>query len=79
MQRGKKADLQLIDLKNDTFYYPHHNNLSNLFYAADSRSIDTVIAAGKVLMENNEIKTLDQEKIYYEAEKRSLKIAENLN
>ena len=76
---GKKADLQLIDLKNDTFYYPHHNNLSNLFYAADSRSIDTVIAAGKVLMENNEIKTLDQEKIYYEAEKRSLKIAENLN
>jgi 5-methylthioadenosine/S-adenosylhomocysteine deaminase len=76
---GKKADLQLIDLKNDTFYYPHHNNLSNLFYAADSRSIDTVIVAGKVLMENNEIKTLDQEKIYYEAEKRSLKIAENLN
>lgn len=76
---GKMADLQLIDLKNDTFYYPHHNNLSNLFYAADSRSIDTVIVAGKILMENNEIKTMDQEKIYYEAEKRSLRIAENLN
>ncbi|MFN2340451.1 MAG: amidohydrolase [Halanaerobium sp.] len=76
---GKKADLQLIDIKSDTFYYPHHNNLSNLFYAADSRSIDTVIVDGKILMENNELKTLDQEKIFYEAEKRSFKIAEKLN
>jgi 5-methylthioadenosine/S-adenosylhomocysteine deaminase len=76
---GKKADLQLIDIKNDSFYYPHHNNLSNLFYAADSRSIDTVIVDGKILMENNELKTLDQEKIFYEAEKRSFEIAEKLN
>jgi len=79
IEEGKKADLQLIDLKSDTFYYPHHNNLSNLFYAADSRSIDTVIVDGKILMENNELKTLDQEKIYYEAEKRAIKIAKNLN
>jgi len=76
---GKKADLQLIDIKSDTFYYPHHTNLSNLFYAADSRSIDTVIVDGKLLMENNELKTLDQEKIFYEAEKRSFEIVEKLN
>jgi len=79
LEENYKADLLLIDIQKDSFYYPHHNNLSNLFYAADSRSIDTVIADGKVLMENSELKTLDQEKIYYEAEKRSLKIASDLN
>ena len=79
IEEGCQADLQLIDIKNDTFCYPHHNNLSNLFYAADSRSIDTVIAAGRVLMENKEFKTLDRKKIFYEVEKRSLKIADNLN
>jgi len=79
LEENYKADLLLIDIQKDSFYYPHHNNLSNLFYAADSRSIDTVIVDGNVLMENNELKTLDQEKIYYEAEKRSLKIASDLN
>lgn len=78
IKEGYQADLQLIDINNSTFFYPHHNNLSNLFYAADSGSVDTVIVAGKVLMENKELKTLDTEKIYYEAEKRALKIAQKL-
>ncbi len=78
IEEGYQADLQLIDIKNNSFYYPHHNILSNLFYAADSRSVETVIAAGKILMENNELKTLDQEKIYYESEKRAFKIAKDL-
>lgn len=79
IKEGYKADLILIDIKQDSFYIPHHNNLSNLFYAADSRSIDTVIINGKVVMENKELKTLDQERIYYEVEKRSQKIAASLN
>ncbi len=78
IEEGCQADLQLINIKNNSFYYPHHNILSNLFYAADSRSVETVIAAGEILMENNELKTLDQEKIYYEAEKRAFKIARDL-
>jgi 5-methylthioadenosine/S-adenosylhomocysteine deaminase len=79
LEENYKADLLLIDIKEDSFYYPHHNNLSNLFYAADSRSIETVIVAGKILMEKKELKTLDQERIFYETEKRSFEIAENLN
>lgn len=78
IEEGYQADLQLIDIENDSFYYPHHNILSNLFYAADSRSVETVIVAGKILMENKELKTLDQDKIYYEAEKRAFKIAKDL-
>ena len=52
--------------------------LSNLFYAADSHSIDTLIIDGKIVMEDQEIKSLDKEKIFYEVDKRSLKIAEKL-
>lgn len=79
IKEGYIADLQLIDIARDSFYYPHHNNLSNLFYAADSRSIDTVIVNGKILMQNRELKTIDEEKVYYETEKRGLEIAKNLN
>jgi 5-methylthioadenosine/S-adenosylhomocysteine deaminase len=79
LEENQLADLLLIDTKKDSFFYPHHNNLSNLFYAADSRSIDTVIIDGKVIMESSELKRLDQEKIFYEAEKRALKIAANFN
>lgn len=78
IKEGYQADLQLINVENSSFFYPHHNNLSNLFYAADSSGVDTVIAAGQILMENKELKTLDQEKIFYEAEKRSQKIADKL-
>lgn len=79
IKEGYKADLILVDTKNNSFSVPHHNNLSNFFYAADGRNVDTVIVDGKILMENKELKTLDQEKIYYEVEKRSQKIAKVLN
>lgn len=79
IEEGKKADLLLIDTEEDSFYVPHHNNLSNLFYSADSRSIDTVIVDGNIIMENKEIKSLDQEKIYYEVEKRSKNISKKLS
>lgn len=78
IKEGYKADLQLINIKKDSFYFPHHNNLSNLFYAADSHSIDTLIIDGKIVMEDQEIKSLDKEKIFYEVDKRSLEIAEKL-
>lgn len=79
IKEGYKADLLLIDINRDSFFIPHHNNLSNLFYAANSSSVDTVVIDGKVVMENRELKTLDQEKIYYEVEKRALKIAKKIN
>lgn len=78
IKEGYQADLILVDIEKESFFIPHHNNLSNLFYAADSRSIDTVIAAGKILMESREVKTLDKERIYYEVEKRSQLISEKL-
>lgn len=78
LKKGNKADLLLIDTQKDSFSFPHHSNLSNLFYASDSRVIDTVIINGKVVVDSGEVLTLDRERIYYEVEKRAAEIAEKL-
>lgn len=78
LKKGNKADLLLIDTQRESFSFPHHSNLSNLFYAADSRVINTVIIDGKVVVESGDVLTLDKERIYYEVEKRAAEIADNL-
>jgi len=78
IKKGKKADLIILNSSSFSFSFPHHNNLSNLFYSSDSRIVDTVIIDGKIIVDNGEIKTLDQEKIYFEVEKRAAEIADNL-
>ncbi len=78
LKKGNKADLILVDTQRESFSFPHHSNLSNLFYAADSRVIDTVIIDGKVVVESAKVLTLDTERIYYEVEKRAAEIADNL-
>lgn len=65
---GKKADLILVDLDKPHFY-PIHNIISALAYSAQASDVETVIVDGKVIMENYEIKTIDEEKIMFEAEK----------
>lgn len=49
------ADIILIDLKKLEFY-PGHNIVSDLVYAAKSDCVDTVICDGRILMQNRKIK-----------------------
>ena len=70
------ADIILINIKDNTRYYPHHNNLSNLFYAGSGNDINTVIINGKIIYHNNELISIDSEKVYYEVEKRSKILAQ---
>ncbi|MCF6465487.1 amidohydrolase [Clostridium sp. Cult2] len=65
---GKKADIVLIDMKKPHLY-PLHNVISSLAYSVQGSDVDTVIVDGKIIMEKREIKTLDVEKIMYNAEK----------
>ncbi|NLX61118.1 MAG: amidohydrolase [Tissierellia bacterium] len=67
---NKKADIILIDL-DKPHLYPLHNLISLLAYSVQGSDVDTVIVDGKIIMENREIKTLDVEKIMYNAEKLS--------
>ncbi len=63
---GCQADIVLVEMKGAA-WCPVHQPISQLVYAANSSSVDTVMVAGKVLMEHRELKTLDEEKILYEA------------
>ncbi len=65
---GKKADVILIDM-DKSHLYPRHNIISSLAYSVQGSDVDTVIVDGKIIMEKREIKTLDVEKIIYNAEK----------
>jgi len=67
---GRAADLLLFD-----FCKPHlrprHNLLSNIMYSAKSSDISHVVVAGRVLMRDGRLTTLDEERILYEAERRA--------
>lgn len=68
LEAGALADIVLFDL-NNLMWCPRHNLVSLLAYSARSSSVDTVLVAGKVLMENHELKTLDEERIRFEAQR----------
>lgn len=67
LEAGQQADIVLWDM-HKPYWYPRHNKLSQLVYAACSSDADTVIVAGKKLVEQGRLLTFDEEKIYAEAD-----------
>ena len=65
LEEGYKADIVLWDM-NGVDWQPNYNPTSLLVYSANSSSADTVIVNGKILMQNRELKTLDEEKVIAE-------------
>jgi len=65
LEEGFKADIILWDMRG-VEWQPNYNPASLLVYSANSSAVDTVIVDGKILMENRELKTLDEEKILAE-------------
>ena len=68
IRKGYKADLAILDI-NTPSMVPRNNMLSSLTYSANGSEVDTTIVDGEILMENRELKTVDLEKILYEANK----------
>lgn len=66
LEEGYLADIVLYDM-DKPYWYPRHDRMSLLVYAASANDADTVIVNGRVIMEKGEVKTLDAEKIYAEA------------
>jgi 5-methylthioadenosine/S-adenosylhomocysteine deaminase len=62
LEIGKKADIILVDLQKPHLT-PLHKITSNIVYAANGGDVDTTIIDGKIVMENREFKTVDEEKI----------------
>ncbi len=56
---GKKADVVLVDLNRPNLT-PLTNPISHLVYAARGSDVSTVIIDGKIVMENGQMRTLDE-------------------
>lgn len=63
---GKQADLIVLDAL-QAHFHPAHNPISHVVYAANGRDVIDTIVAGKYLMRNRELLTVDEEQAIYEA------------
>ncbi len=71
IESGYQADLTIFDM-NQIAWTPRHDLVSLLVYAANSSHVDTVMVAGKILMENRRLTTIDEERVKFETN-RSIK------
>jgi len=69
LERGKKADLVILDLT-DPVVFPvtRENIIRHLVYYTHGGRVKTVIVDGKILMENREVKVLDETKVMEKAQ-----------
>ena len=72
---GKKADLILVSLT-QPHLIPAFNPVSHLVYAAEGSDVKTVIIDGKIVMEDRVVKTMKEERIMHEANRRAMKLLE---
>ena len=68
LEPGYEADIVLWDM-HKPYWYPRHNKMSQLVYAANANDADTVLVAGKVVLEGGKLTQFDEERIYFEAER----------
>jgi 5-methylthioadenosine/S-adenosylhomocysteine deaminase len=68
LEAGKKADVILVDL-GSVHLRPLNDVISTLVYCANGKDVDTVIVDGKFVVQEGEIKTLDEKTVIREAEK----------
>jgi 5-methylthioadenosine/S-adenosylhomocysteine deaminase len=73
IEKGWKADIVLYSMA-EPYWYPRNDRYSLLAYAASATDVDHVIIDGKVLLKNREYKTLDIEKVCFEAEKAAIRL-----
>jgi 5-methylthioadenosine/S-adenosylhomocysteine deaminase len=69
LEKGKKADIILIDL-NNPLLMPTHEPLTSIVLYGSSGDIDTVIIDGKILKRNKRLVSIDYKTILSKAQKK---------
>ncbi|WNF21812.1 amidohydrolase [Mesobacillus jeotgali] len=70
LEAGKDADFIVVN-SNQSFFYPKHNPVSHLVYSGSGRDVRDVYVQGKQILDNGQFKTIDEEKVLYEANRMS--------
>ncbi len=65
LEVGKAADLLILDLRNYAFM-PLNDVAKHLVYSENGSSIETVIVAGRIVMENGRLTTVDEQAVFDE-------------
>ena len=78
LEKGKKADLIVIDPKTATML-PMHDSIANLVSSMRTHNVRSVMCDGKWIMKNEIIETIDEKMIINESIKRSKAIIERSN
>lgn len=73
VEPGYTADLQMVDMQKPHLQ-PVHDYISNLVYAAKGADVDTVLVAGKVVVQGGELVTMDREELLSKAAKGAKKL-----
>ena len=73
---GYAADVIIVSM-NAPHWHPRNNISSQFVYAANSADVETVIVAGKIVMRNRQLMTIDEERLYYEVSKFNTRHSEN--
>ncbi len=71
LEADKLADIVVIDQRKPHLV-PVRNPISNLVYAANGGDVDTVIIDGKIVMQNREVKTIDEQEILERVQEEGL-------
>lgn len=72
---GKRADIVLIDFKKPNLV-PLHDLCAGLTYFAHGCHVNGMIVDGEVVMENREVKTLDEKAVIEEAQDAAFSLLE---
>ncbi len=78
LEPGKLADVVLVNL-DSAHMVPNNNYISDLVYAGCGTDVDTVIVDGKTIMENRNVKTLNECEIIQQARERATALLERTN
>jgi cytosine/adenosine deaminase-related metal-dependent hydrolase len=70
LEPGKLADIVLVDL-DSVHMVPNNNHVSDLVYAGCGTDVDTVMVDGRIIMENRNVKTLNEREIIGQARERA--------
>jgi len=62
LEKGKSADLIIIDLKRPEIY-PVYNIYSSIVYSMNSSAVNTVIINGKIVLDNRKVLNIDENEV----------------